>query len=201
MQKPKIRDWALALGLVCGAGAANADFDFTLAPSPITAPAVLTFSNATFPGNLATGSTGTGFNFTDTWFFTLSTSATVSGLAAAFRFDSSSAPTFGIGNLQVNLLDVTNSFTVVSGWQTVTPGDPFTHTLSVTPAAGLVAGNTYALQVRGLLLAPPAAYTGSLIAAATPTVVPLPAALPLLVAGLGLMGLFARRKKGQSLAA
>lgn len=196
MRSLRVRDLVLAASLVCGTGAAIADFAFVLAPSAIAAPAVLTFSNSSTPGNLLAGLTGPGYNFTDSWSFTVATSATVSSLVAAFRFDDpfGMSPTFGIANLQVNLFDLTLS-TVVSGWQTVSTNVPFTQTVSITPAAGLVAGNSYALQVRGLLLAPPAAYTGSLIAAASPTVVPLPAALPLLVAGLGLMGVLARRRR------
>ena len=106
---------------------------------------------------------------------------------ASFSF----AGTFGIDNIQVNLLNAAG--VVALGWQNVTMNGPFTTTVSVTPVSGLTAGD-YTLQVRGLLLNPPASYSGNLIAAA-PAVVPVPAALPLLLLGLGALGAVARKRK------
>lgn len=189
-----LRNLFCAVGLAAAATVAQADFVGSL--GSITAPAALPFSNATAT-NLSTGPVDGIYNFKDRWDFTLTSGASASSLAAAFTFVDpfGVVGTFGISNLQVNLLDA-SLFTVVTGWQTVTINSPFTQTVSVTPATGLAAGN-YSLQIRGTLLAPPAAYSGSLIATA-PTPVPLPAAMPLLLIGLGALGGMARRKNSHA---
>jgi hypothetical protein len=169
-----------AAAMAFSGGAAHADFIGNL--GSISAPASLPFSNAT-ASNLAVGTVN---NFQDQWNFTLAGGANFSSLVAAFKFSDPSGqiPTFGISNLQVNLLDA-SLFTLVTGWTSVTTNSPFTQTVSITPATGLAAGN-YTLQVRGTIDAPPAAYSGSLIAA-TPSPVPLPAAMPLLLLGLAVL--------------
>lgn len=174
------------LACLGAAGSAHADYVGNL--GPITAPASLAFSNSTAT-NLAIGTLNPpNYNFNDRWTFNLGGNANLTSLVAAFSFDN----TFGISNIQVNLLNAMG--TVATGWQTVTMSGPFTTTVSVTPSQGLVAGD-YTLQVRGLLLNPPASYAGTLIAAA-PAVVPLPAALPLLLVGLGLFGAAGARRRG-----
>jgi len=174
------------LACLTAAGSAHADFVGNL--GPITAPASLAFSNSTAT-NLAVGTLAApNYNFNDRWTFNLGGDANLTSLVAAFSF----ADTFGISNIQVNLLNAMG--VVATGWQTVTLNGPFTTTVSVTPTQGLTAGD-YTLQVRGQLLNPPASYSGTLIAA-TPDTVPLPAALPLLLMGQGLFGAAAKRKRG-----
>jgi len=179
------------LGLTA-AGSANADFIGNL--GPISAPASLAFSNSTATSlSLSTQTLSAPYNFVDRWNFILGGNASITSLAAAFKFDDGAGglATFGIDNLQVNLLDALG--VVAAGWQTVTTTGPFTQTISFTPSSALADGN-YSLQVRGQLLAAPAAYSGSLIAAA-PAVVPLPAALPLFLLGLGVFGASGARQR------
>ena len=176
----------LLLACLAAAGSAHADFNSSL--GPISAPASLAFSNAT-DSHLSIGTLAApDYNFLDRWTFNLGGDANLTSLVAAFSF----ADTFGISNIQVNLLDAIG--VVATGWQTVTMSGPFATTVSVTPASPLAVGN-YTLQVRGHILGAPASYSGTLIAAA-PAVVPLPAALPLLLVGLGAFGAVGKRKRG-----
>ncbi len=185
MLNRQLRNLVWLAGLTA-AGAAHADHVSNL--GAITAPASVAFSNST-SSNLSVGTlVPPDYNFRDRWTFTLGDTANLSSLVAAFSF----AGTFGINNIQVNLLDAAGI--VALGWQNVTIDGPFTTTVSVTPVSGLTAGD-YTLQVRGLLLSPPASYSGSLIAAGAPTTVPLPAALPMLLLGLGALGAAARQRK------
>ncbi len=173
------------LACLTATGAAHADYVSNL--GAINAPASISFSNSTGT-NLSVGTiVAPDYNFRDRWNFTLGDSANLTSLVAAFSFNG----TFGINNIQVNLLNAAG--VVALGWQNVNMAGPFTSTVSVTPVTGLTAGD-YTLQVRGLLLNPPASYAGTLIASA-PTVVPLPAALPMLLLGLGALGAAARKRK------
>jgi hypothetical protein len=175
----------VCLACLAATGAAHADHVSGL--GAISAPASIAFSNST-DTNLSVGTiVAADYNFRDRWSFTLGSDANLMSLVAAFSFDG----TFGIDNIQVNLLNAAG--VVALGWQNVTINGPFTTTVSVTPVSGLTAGD-YTLQVRGLLLNPPASYAGTLIASA-PTVVPLPAALPLLLLGAGVLGARARKRK------
>ena len=173
------------LACLTATGAAHADYVSNL--GAINAPASIAFTNST-DTNLSVGTiVAPLYNFRDRWNFTLGDNANLTSLVASFSF----AGTFGIDNIQVNLLNAAG--VVALGWQNVTLNGPFTTSVSVTPVSGLTAGD-YTLQVRGLLLNPPASYSGNLIAAA-PTVVPLPAALPMLLLGLGALGAAARKRK------
>ncbi len=175
----------LLLACLSATGAAHADYVSSL--GPINAPAAVVFGNSTAT-HLAAGTLAPpDYNFRDRWIFTLGSDANLMSLVAAFSFDG----TFGIDNIQVNLLNAAG--VVALGWQNVTLSGPFATTVSITPATGLAAGD-YTLQVRGLLLNRPASYAGALIASA-PTVVPVPAALPMLLLGLGVFGAIARKRQ------
>lgn len=179
------------LGLTLTGGA---QADTVMALGSITAPATSAFSNSAVTLHATLPDLDSPYNFLDQITFTLTTGAAITSLTASFNYTEpggGAVPTFGIGNLQVNLLDA--SSTVVSpGWLTVTPGAPFTSLISTTPTATLAAGD-YTLQVRGTLYEP-GSYSGTLIAAA-PAAVPLPAALPLLALGLGALGVTGKRRR------
>ncbi|MFM9916329.1 MAG: FxDxF family PEP-CTERM protein [Rhizobacter sp.] len=174
-------------------GAAQADS--VIALGSITAPATSAFSNSAVSLHAANlPALASPYNFLDQVTFTLTSGAAITSLTASFNYTPSGAgpaPTFGIDNLQINLLDSSSSV-VSPGWLTVTPGVPFTTLISTTPTTTLAAGN-YTLQVRGTLYAP-GSYSGTLIAAA-PAAVPLPAALPLLALGLGALGVTGKRRR------
>jgi hypothetical protein len=182
----------LLLAGLAVASSAHADYASDL--GDITAPASVLFNNST--STLLSVSAlpqQAPYNFVDRWSFTLVGQANVTSLVAAFNFGSGPGTTFGISNLQVNLLNALGA--VATGWLSVNTSGPFTQLVSVTPSTGLTEGD-YTLQVRGQLLAPPASYAGTLIAAGAPPIVtPLPAVLPLLLAGLGFFGVMASRGK------
>lgn len=193
MPRQQTRNAVAFAALICVAGAAHADYTGHL--GTIGAPGAVAFANGTGTQlALSSLSLPSPYNFIDRWTFVLSGAASVTSLAASFLFDDGAGGwgTFGISNLQINLLNGAN--VVATSWQTVNTVGPFTQTLAITPTAGLQAGN-YTLQVRGHLEAPPAAYAGSLIAAGVPSPVPLPAALPLVLAGLGALAAVARRRR------
>ncbi len=196
------RDISLCVAFLCAVGTAHADFVFTLGSGTITAPASVEFGNRT--DTQLTVHTGpplsAPYNFLDTWNFVLAGGADVTSFAAAFKFDDGPGGlnTFGVENLQIGLFDSAN-VAVSTGWQSVTAAAPITISSSTTPFAGFAAG-AYSLQVRGTLLAPPGSYAGTLIAS-TPAAVPLPAALPLLVLGLGTLGAAGIRRRKASAAA
>lgn len=184
--------------LLCVVGltlAGSAQADTVIALGLITAPATSAFSNSAVSLRLTTlPALDSPYNFLDRITFTLTTGAAITSLTASFNYTQpggGSIPTFGIDNLQVNLID-SSSVVVSPGWLTVTPGSPFTSLISTTPTSTLAAGD-YTLQVRGTLYEP-GSYSGTLIAAA-PTAVPLPAALPLLALGLGALGVTGGRRR------
>lgn len=192
MKPPVLKTIAIA-AFLCATGAAHADYTGNL--GSITAPASVAFANDTGTNlSLSSLTLPNPYNFIDRWNFVLTNGASVTSLVAAFMFNDGAGglPTFGISNLQVNLLNAAG--VVATSWQTINTASPFTQSIAITPVAGLVAGN-YTLQVRGHLEGAPAAYAGSLIAAGAPATVPVPAALPLMTLGLALFGVAARRRK------
>lgn len=191
MNHPALKATVVA-ALLGAAGAAQADYTGSL--GTITAPASVAFANDSGSHlSLSSLTLPNPYNFIDRWNFVLSGDASVTSLVAAFLFDDGAGglSTFGISNLQVNLLNAAG--VVATSWRTVNTSGPFTQSIAITPTAGLVPGN-YTLQIRGHLEGAPASYSGSLIAAGV-SAVPLPAALPLMVAGLAAFGVAARRRK------
>ena len=172
--------------LLGSAGLAQADLVTnlgTLNPSTHTS-----FANAA----VAVGSTVVGpiaYNFLDKFNFSLVTPADVASIIATINFSAGAGgvPLFGISDLQVNLRQVlpSSSLLLVSWLTVTTPAPGLQQVVALTPSSTLSAGD-YSLAVRGVLAAP-GSYSGSLIAM-TPAAVPVPAALPLLILGLGALG-------------
>ncbi len=189
---------AAALG---GSGLAHADLVSSLPGGPITPPATVAFSNTSVnSGPSAPVTVGAiTYNFLDTWTFTLAADAQLGSITTTFDFGAitpSAPPTFGISNLQVRLSATPPSGPSLVSWLTVTPAGPgFTSSVALIPVSPLLAGN-YQLQVRGTV-GSSGAYGGSVIANA----VPLPAALPLFLAGLGALGVKGARKRASAVAA
>ena len=168
--------------LLCLAASGAAYGDLVTSLGSVTAPASVAFSNsAVSVGTIVSVDSTPVYNFLDQISFTLSGNATVSSLTSSFTFNGSGT-TFGIADLQVNLVDPT-SHVVSPGWQSINANNPFTSLLSTTGPSFLVAGN-YTLQVRGLVTNP-GSYAGTLIAAA-PSAAPLPAVVPSMTAKMPL---------------
>ena len=184
----------LCAALLGSAGLAQADLVTNLGT---VNPSVHTsFANAA----VAAGTTATigpiTYNFLDKFNFSLVTQADVASIVATINFTAGPGgpPLFGISDLQVNLRQVLpSSSLVLVSWLTVTtPAPGLQQVVALTPSTMLSAGD-YSLEVRGVLTTP-GSYSGSLIAVA-PTVVPLPAALPLLMLGLGAIGAAGVRRR------
>jgi hypothetical protein len=186
----------LAVPMLCllGASAAHADLTSVLGSGNLTAPIAIGFSNST----VTTGTVSGAFNFLDTWTFNLIGSANVQSLATSFVFGTPGTPgaTFGISNLDVDLYS--GSSIISAGTNTFVNGVPFTIFTSTTPSTLFTPG-AYSLRVRGTIVGQPASYAGNLIAIA-PSPVPLPAALPLLLLGMGGLGAMGRRRKAREAA-
>lgn len=187
--KVSVRIAMVAAGVAVSHGV-HADLVTTLSPAPITAPAALGYSNSTTSGLLTSvGTTATSpWNFVDRWTFTLADEANVSSFAATLNFtDGGGTVTQGIENLQLRLVGPSS---MVIGWQTVQNYVGFQQVLSSVSPAPYAAGN-YALEIRGTLVGPASSYAGTLVASP----VPLPAALPMLAAGLGAFAMMRRRRR------
>lgn len=188
--KAFLRPLCLAAAWGCS-GLAHADFVGSL--GSITPPATVAFSNSVVTTGFTSIVGPITYNFLDTWNFTLAFDAQLGSITTTFDFGAatpSAPPTFGISNLQVRLSTNPASGPSLVSWLTVTPAGPgFTSSVALIPASTLLAGN-YTLDIRGTL-ASPGSYGGTVIANA----VPLPAALPLLLVGMGLLGAKGARKR------
>lgn len=146
----------------------------------------------------ATGSIApdSGWNFYDDYFFTTTTAtANNATVISDFSLDS-------ISNIQVRILPSDGqsgplnpapmlgipSGGAVDGWTAPLTGS--NGSLSILLPTGFAAGS-YDLQVRGEAIGTDASYAGTLQIAP----VPLPAGLPLLLSGLGLLGGLIRRRR------
>jgi hypothetical protein len=181
-----------ALSFAFVAGSAHADFSGSL--GTIASPGSTAFANAAVALGTNTTVGAVNYNFLDQWSFTLNSSSNVSSLAAAINFTNAAgdALLFGISDLQINLWAAGLTGTPLVSWLTVSNPVPGVQQVIALQAPGLLADGNYLLQVRGHMTGQ-GAYSGSVIA--TPAAVPLPAALPLLLAGLTAFGAVARRRR------
>lgn len=188
---------ALLAALMATAGLAHADFTGNL--GTITPSGTVAFSNSSVTvGTIAAPS----YNFLDSWTFVLGADASIAAIAATINFTAvpGGPAVFGIENLQINLVTNPAGGAPLVSWLTVTmPAPGLNQLVALVSPSPLGAGN-YMVQVRGTLTAP-GAYSGSIIA--SPSTVPLPAALPLLLLGLSGIGAagFARRARKTSMLA
>jgi hypothetical protein len=149
--------------------------------------------------NSPTGQIGsTGFGFYDDFVFTVA-GASADAITSTIDF----ANVLGINNLQTRLYNIsgnpnlpvlgTPSGGAIDAWSNTFNLAPGTNeTIDVLPMKLLNAG-TYVLEVRGNVTGTAGgSYSGNLNLVPTP----LPAALPLLLSGIGLLGAAVRRRSG-----
>ncbi len=190
------RTLLLLVTLTAYADLSSANMITSFSPSLITAPDARAFSNSTVSGNLVVAGLSdppiaSPYNFLDTWNFTLAPDALVTSFVGTINFtDTNGAVTTGITNLQMNLIDLSNSSSI-QGWTSAIAFTGAQQLFSVIAPTNFSAGN-YALNVRGTLVGPVSSYAGTLQAI---NPVPLPAAAWLMVSGVGALGAAGRRRK------
>lgn len=158
-----------AVALAVAASASYAD--------TFTGPIDLSSGNAFFGRNDAVGS------FTDTYTFTLGSSFSISGTA--------STAADGPQNLNFSSLKIFNGANAVVATFAGNLGTDLLEFYALSPIV-LTAGN-YSLVVTGVNTPAQASYAGTLAISAA--VVPEPETYALLLAGLGVVGFVARRRK------
>jgi hypothetical protein len=190
-----------------GSGTMTYSFQY-VAPNSTT-PTVSNDYNLSVPGQYQFGDTFTtqqtqtlgtssvgSYSFQDSYRFTVGAAATGDTLVASLGLP----PTFNMTNLQFRLYQVASATTqpivggipagstLVTAWM----GPPSGQTSVTASFSGIKSGQTYMLDVAGTASGTNGGnYVGSLQLAP----VPLPAALWLLVSGLGGVGAFARKRK------
>ncbi len=151
------------------------------------------------PTTTIPGSPSPGYGFYDDFVFSIPTGA-VDSISSTIQLSLPAGTTQEIGDFQVRLYNTTGNPSLpvlgnptggaIDSWSsmvTLAPGE--TGTVGVLPITTLLAG-TYVLEVRGNVLGSQGgSYSGTLQTAT----VPLPAGLPLLFSGLGLIVGLARR--------
>jgi hypothetical protein len=164
------------------------------------------YTNATMGGSYSYGNTvsasngGTaltgapGYGFYEDYVFTVA-AGTVDSISSTIALGSIS----GISGLQARLYNAAGNSTLpvlgapaggaVDAWS-ISSSSP-NYTVNVIPTTTVAAG-TWVLEIRGTVSG---TSNGSYAGVFNATPVPLPAALPLLLSGLGCLGLWGRRKR------
>lgn len=173
--------------LTVGDTPASTEFSLgTLTPaSSVTFAHVLPLHQAPVPGLPG---------FSDAWVFEVGAPAATDSWIASFGLGAG----LGIGDLRLRLVEWTpgGGGAVLQDWSLATPivvNGQTLQTATLGAYAPLLVGTPYALQVQGTVFGlDGGAYSGGLNVIASP--VPLPAALPIFLAALGLLGLTVRRR-------
>lgn len=140
------------------------------------------------------------FNFYDDFLFTMPTSAAGSLTASAVSVSFGSL--FGINNLQARMYEVTSGLTtssagssLITAWSVPTSvgGNTITVSTFASPIT-LLAGSTYALEIRGDVIGATGSYGGNLNISAVPEA----DGWALATMGLALVGLARRRLSKQA---
>jgi hypothetical protein len=145
---------------------------------------------------LGTSSVGA-YSFQDSYRFSVGAGATGDTLVAQLGLP----PTFSVSNLQFRLYDVTSATSTVpivggvpagSLFLTAWMGIPSGQTSVTASFSGVQGSHTYLLDVAGIA---DGTNGGTYVGQLNLAPVPLPAALPLLLSGLGLFGAMSRRRR------
>jgi len=151
-----------------------------------------TFELGTVNGTLPVGNTVFSGSFTDTYNFTVSSLSSVTAIVlnTSYTIESSAISLGRIGLIAASLDGVPLTLSIAN--TSIAPGIDMTvqklFTFTGVPMGGL---NTHTLTIGGVADAPSAAYTGSI----SVTAVPEPETYALMLAGLGVVGLLARRRR------
>jgi ABC-type amino acid transport substrate-binding protein len=171
------------------------------ADTTLPVPGSYTYGDTFAGGTGGTPALGSPYGFFDDFIFTIA-GASADSITSTINLGS----TLQIDNLQVGLFSYVTGQTLpiygstlppgsvqVDGWSTPINSDGTTGIVSVIPATNLAQGS-YVLEVLGTVTGTAGgSYSGVLNLAPAP--VPLPAALPLLLSGLGGLGLWGRRRR------
>ena len=160
------------------------------------------FSNQSNVLNGTTSSVGS-YSFQDTYEFSINQAASGNALTVSLNLGGGASSQFDISNLQFRLYEVTSNAvqpglgvpagsTLITAW-TGTPG-PSNGTAIQAIFSGMQAG-TYFLDVAGTA---DGSLGGTYVGQLNLAPVPLPAALPLLLSGLGLFGALRRRRSSSA---
>jgi hypothetical protein len=170
------------------------------ANSLLAVPGSYTYGNTFSAGAGQTAVAGTAAGFFDDYIFTIS-AATADSITSSITLPG----TLEIDGLQATLFSYSAGETIplfvsnlppggteIGGWSTAFNSGGASGSVTVIPTTTLTAG-TYALEIKGTVSGSAGgSYSGVLDA--EPASVPLPAALPLLLSGLGGLGLWSRRR-------
>jgi hypothetical protein len=163
-------------------------------------PATDTFSNSfgcqSCLSSVLVNNNGNNFNFYDGFQFTVAAS-TIDAMSSTFSLQK----LFQIDNLQMRVYSVAGNSTfpvlgpvngLKGGWSTPIDFGSGTETGEISALSDIMLGSgTYILEVRGDVIGTAGgSYSGNI----NLSPVPLPAALPLLISGLGLLGGLARKR-------